>query len=155
MLFVVRPEDHLKVLAALNELLLVPMQFDWGGTEVIFKDAPRYSQTAHQRRDYTRYIVGENGEIANRTPPALSFVSGNVNEHEFAQPRTKNDCARLSASTASTAGSGNDPSSLAAVFSSTSPGVSMPGITVESPGTTGRNAAPPVSPLSLPGVERQ
>ncbi len=65
MLFVVRPEDHLKVLTALNELLLVPMQFDWGGTQVIFKDAPRYSQTAHHRRDYTRYIVGENGEISD------------------------------------------------------------------------------------------
>ncbi len=75
MLFVVRPEDHLKVLAALNELLLVPMQFDWGGTQVIFKDAPRYSQTAHQRRDYTRYIVGENGEIAksDAAGPVIRF----------------------------------------------------------------------------------
>jgi D-glycero-alpha-D-manno-heptose-7-phosphate kinase len=65
MLFVVRPEDHFKVLEALNELLLVPMQFDWGGTQVIFKDAPRYSRTAHHRRDFTRYIVGENGETSD------------------------------------------------------------------------------------------
>jgi D-glycero-alpha-D-manno-heptose-7-phosphate kinase len=64
MLFVVRPEDHMKVLDALNELLLVPMQFDWGGTQIIFKDAPRYSRTAHRRRDFTRYIVGENGETS-------------------------------------------------------------------------------------------
>lgn len=59
MLFVVRPEDQMNVLNALHELLLVPIQFDWTGTQLIFKSVPRYTRTAHQRRDYARYYVGE------------------------------------------------------------------------------------------------
>jgi D-glycero-alpha-D-manno-heptose-7-phosphate kinase len=58
MLFIVRPEDQVNVLTALHELLVVPIQFDWSGTELIFKAVPRYSVTARHRRDYTRYIVG-------------------------------------------------------------------------------------------------
>jgi D-glycero-alpha-D-manno-heptose-7-phosphate kinase len=63
MMFIVRPEDQSKVLSALNELLLVPAQFDWGGTQLIFKSVPRYSQTARHRRDYTRYMVGADGDV--------------------------------------------------------------------------------------------
>jgi hypothetical protein len=55
MLFIVRPEDHVKVLAALRELLVVPIELDRGGTQIIFYDPPRYSRTAHKRRDYQRY----------------------------------------------------------------------------------------------------
>jgi D-glycero-alpha-D-manno-heptose-7-phosphate kinase len=63
MLFIVRPEDHVKVLSALGELLLVPIQFDWTGTQLIFKSVPRYSQTAHYRRDFARYMVGADGTV--------------------------------------------------------------------------------------------
>ncbi len=68
MLFIVRPEDQVQVLSALHELLLVPVQFDWSGAQLIFKDAPRYSRTAHQRRDYTRYIVDGNAAGGERPP---------------------------------------------------------------------------------------
>src|SRR5262249_51860609 len=44
MLFIAPPEDHIRVLSALHELLLVPIQFDWTGTQLIFKSVPRYSQ---------------------------------------------------------------------------------------------------------------
>jgi D-glycero-alpha-D-manno-heptose-7-phosphate kinase len=63
MLFIVRPEDQIKVLSALHELLLVPMQFDATGTQLIFKSVPRYSQTAHYRRDFARYMVGADGTV--------------------------------------------------------------------------------------------
>jgi D-glycero-alpha-D-manno-heptose-7-phosphate kinase len=59
MLFIVRPEDRAKVLMELDELLLVPAQIDWSGTELIFRAVPRYSLTARHRRDYARFIVGE------------------------------------------------------------------------------------------------
>ena len=79
MLFVVRPEDHIQVLNALHELLLVPVQFDWGGTQVLFKTGPTYSRSAHQRRNYARYIIGENRtkEDADRTPlqPSRSTIT--------------------------------------------------------------------------------
>lgn len=57
MLFIVRPEDHGKVLNELHELLVVPMQFDSSGAELIFKSVPRYSRTAHHRRDFARYFT--------------------------------------------------------------------------------------------------
>jgi D-glycero-alpha-D-manno-heptose-7-phosphate kinase len=62
MMFIVRPEHHISVLNALNELLLVPVKLDWGGSQLIFKDVPQYSRTAHERRDYQRYIVGASGK---------------------------------------------------------------------------------------------
>lgn len=61
MLFIVRPEDHRSVLTALKNLLLVPVQFDTNGTEIIFNEEPRYSCTARHRRDYERFIVDHNG----------------------------------------------------------------------------------------------
>jgi D-glycero-alpha-D-manno-heptose-7-phosphate kinase len=67
-LFAVRPQDHPKVLSALSELLVVPVELDRAGTQIIFYDPPRYSRTAHYRRDYRRYDVGNgNGDAA--TPP--------------------------------------------------------------------------------------
>lgn len=60
LLFLVRPADQPRVLEALSELLLVPIQLDWSGTQLIFYDPPQYTRTAQERRDYQRYIV-ENG----------------------------------------------------------------------------------------------
>jgi D-glycero-alpha-D-manno-heptose-7-phosphate kinase len=62
MLFVVPPDDHPKVLSALSELLVVPVEFERSGTQIIFYDPPRYSRTAHKRRDFQRYGVGMAGD---------------------------------------------------------------------------------------------
>lgn len=62
MLFFVRPEDHVKVLTALSELLLVPAQLERSGTQLIFYDPPRYSQTARKRRDFRRYGAERGGK---------------------------------------------------------------------------------------------
>jgi D-glycero-alpha-D-manno-heptose-7-phosphate kinase len=64
MLFFVKPEDHVSVLSALSELLVVPIELDRGGSQIIFYDPPRYSRTAHTRRDYQRHATdGEPGKI--------------------------------------------------------------------------------------------
>lgn len=52
MLFFVKPEDKLKVCDALQNLLLVPFDFDTSGSQIIFYDATQYSQMAMTRRDY-------------------------------------------------------------------------------------------------------
>lgn len=57
-LFIVKPENHPKVLSALSELLVVPTELDRAGTQIIFYDPPRYSRSSHKRRDYQRYGVG-------------------------------------------------------------------------------------------------
>jgi D-glycero-alpha-D-manno-heptose-7-phosphate kinase len=62
MLFFVKPEDHVNVLHALSELLVVPIELDRGGSQIIFYDPPRYSRTAHQRRDYRRYESGDKAD---------------------------------------------------------------------------------------------
>ncbi|HEX2117122.1 MAG TPA: kinase [Alphaproteobacteria bacterium] len=62
MLFFVRPEDHVKVFSALSELLYVPVQLERSGTQLIFYDPPRYSQTAHKRRDFRRYGADQPGK---------------------------------------------------------------------------------------------
>jgi D-glycero-alpha-D-manno-heptose-7-phosphate kinase len=60
MLFV-RPEDHVRVLQALSELLVIPIEFEHAGTQIIFYDPPRYSRTAHHRHDYLRYLSNGDG----------------------------------------------------------------------------------------------
>jgi D-glycero-alpha-D-manno-heptose-7-phosphate kinase len=60
MLFVVRPNDHIKVLSALSELLLVPIKFESSGTQIVFDESPRYSRTAKHKRDFRRFITGSN-----------------------------------------------------------------------------------------------
>jgi D-glycero-alpha-D-manno-heptose-7-phosphate kinase len=62
MLFFVRPQDHVKVLKALSELLLVPAQLERAGTQLIFYDPPRYSHTARKRRDFRRYGAERGGK---------------------------------------------------------------------------------------------
>jgi D-glycero-alpha-D-manno-heptose-7-phosphate kinase len=52
-----RPADHQRILTALSELLVIPVQLDRSGTQIIFYDPPRYSRTAHQRRDYKRHGI--------------------------------------------------------------------------------------------------
>jgi D-glycero-alpha-D-manno-heptose-7-phosphate kinase len=79
MLFIVRPEDHVQVLAALDELLVVPIELDRGGTQIIFYDPPRYSRTAYTRRDYQRYGETGSGDFplldeAQRNPPTVEPV---------------------------------------------------------------------------------
>ncbi|MBI3453597.1 MAG: kinase [Rhodospirillales bacterium] len=61
MLFFVRLEDHPKVLAALSELLVVPIELDDSGTQIIFYDRPRYSRTALAGQRYKRYGIDDNG----------------------------------------------------------------------------------------------
>lgn len=58
MLFIVRPDLHNQVLSALSELLVVPVELDRAGSQIIFYDPPRYSRTAYKRRDYQRYGGG-------------------------------------------------------------------------------------------------
>lgn len=59
MLFFVRPEDHEKVLTALAELLVVPIELERTGTQLIHYDPRHYSQTSRRRRDYRRYTNGD------------------------------------------------------------------------------------------------
>ena len=64
MMFIVRPEHHLQVLSALSELLVVPVEFERTGSQIVFYDPPRYSRTAHTRRDYHRYFADNgNGQL--------------------------------------------------------------------------------------------
>ena len=62
MLFIVRPDLHHQVLSALSELLVVPVELDRAGAQIIFYDPPRYSRSAYKRRDYQRY-GSENGDL--------------------------------------------------------------------------------------------
>ena len=45
MIFFVPPENHLKVLKALDELMVVPVEFENSGSQIIFYNNPRYSRT--------------------------------------------------------------------------------------------------------------
>lgn len=52
MLFFVKPEDKEKVCLALEDLLLVPFDFESHGSQLIFYENAHYSQTSMQRRNY-------------------------------------------------------------------------------------------------------
>lgn len=52
MLFFVKPEDKISVCDALNDLLLVPFDFESSGSQVVFYDQSHYSQSSRTRRDY-------------------------------------------------------------------------------------------------------
>src|SRR3990167_7565718 len=52
MLFFVKPEDKPRVCEALHNLLLVPFEFESGGSQIIFYDKLRHSQMAMTKRDY-------------------------------------------------------------------------------------------------------
>ncbi len=51
-LFFAKPEDHPRILDALKDILLVPFDFEVGGSQIIFYDNLHYSQTAMTRRDF-------------------------------------------------------------------------------------------------------
>lgn len=51
-LFFVKPEDKMQVCDALHDLLLVPFDFESGGSQIIFYDQSQYSQSSRTRRDY-------------------------------------------------------------------------------------------------------
>lgn len=52
MLFFIRPEDRLQVYEALQDLLLVPFQFENTGSQIIFYDNQHYTQMSMTRRDF-------------------------------------------------------------------------------------------------------
>jgi D-glycero-alpha-D-manno-heptose-7-phosphate kinase len=60
MIFFAPPERHAAIIAALDHLLLVPIEFENGGTQIIFYDHEHHSQTALNRRDFVRF--GTNGD---------------------------------------------------------------------------------------------
>ncbi len=49
-----RPEDHRRVLDALPELLLVPIRFEFSGSQIIFCEPETYSRMALTQRDFRR-----------------------------------------------------------------------------------------------------
>lgn len=54
-LFFVEPEKRGAVLDALEELLMVPIQFETGGSQIIFYQPEQYSQTALHEPRFKRY----------------------------------------------------------------------------------------------------
>lgn len=52
MLFFVKPEDKLNVCEALQDILLVPFDFESSGSQIIFYDHLHSNQMAQTRRDY-------------------------------------------------------------------------------------------------------
>lgn len=54
MLIFARPDDKQNVMDALSSLLMVPIEFEYFGTHVIFHQHDRYSRTALSRHDFVR-----------------------------------------------------------------------------------------------------
>jgi len=68
MLFFVEPENKMQVCKALDNLLLVPFEFERSGSQIIFYENTHYSNMAMTRRDY-RHLHDEssnNDLIQNR-----------------------------------------------------------------------------------------
>lgn len=65
MIFYVRPEDRPKVLEALADLLLVPIEFEASGSQIIFYEPDRYSRTVLKGARFRRYAEDANGGGAN------------------------------------------------------------------------------------------
>ncbi len=63
MLFFVKPEDKPKVCDALDDLLLVPFEFENSGSQIVFYDRTQYSQMAMTRRDYVHLRKQEIEEV--------------------------------------------------------------------------------------------
>jgi D-glycero-alpha-D-manno-heptose-7-phosphate kinase len=61
MLFVVPPEKQINVLQKLHELLYVPIQFDFSGSQIIFYHQDQYTRTAmgSQTSQFVRYNAPE------------------------------------------------------------------------------------------------
>ena len=56
MLFFVEPERRQEVLTALEHLLVVPIKFDYSGSQIIFYDPDRYSQTALMGKPFVHHL---------------------------------------------------------------------------------------------------
>jgi D-glycero-alpha-D-manno-heptose-7-phosphate kinase len=52
MLFFIKPENKPQLYDALKDLLLVPFEFENGGSQIIYYDNQRYTMMSMQRRDY-------------------------------------------------------------------------------------------------------
>ncbi len=58
MLFFVKPEDQPKLLDALDNLLLVPFEFETSGSQIVYYDPQVFSQSAFTRRDFMHLTDG-------------------------------------------------------------------------------------------------
>ena len=56
MLFFVPPTQRVKVLAALDHLLAVPIQFESSGSQIIFYDPDHYSRSSLEGRAFSRHL---------------------------------------------------------------------------------------------------
>ncbi len=65
MLFFVKPEDKPKVCEALKDLLLVPFEFESGGSQIIYYDNRQYSLMSAERRDYA-HLQGDKSISAKK-----------------------------------------------------------------------------------------
>ncbi len=52
MLFFAKPENHLRIMQALEDLLWVPFEFESGGSNIVFFDRNSYSRMSLSRRDF-------------------------------------------------------------------------------------------------------
>lgn len=66
MLFFVKPSDQPRVMEALSDLLLVPFEFENGGSQIIYCDQVPYSLSAMHRRDF-RHLQHYEDEKTNTT----------------------------------------------------------------------------------------
>ena len=64
MIFFAPPERQPAIIEALNNLLMVPIEFEHGGSQIIFYDQEHHTQTALKRRDFVRF--GVNGENSSK-----------------------------------------------------------------------------------------
>ncbi len=51
-IFFAKPEHHQKVKEALSDFLWVPFEFEKNGSQIIFRDSPKYSLSSSIRRDF-------------------------------------------------------------------------------------------------------
>lgn len=65
MLFFVKPEDKINVCNALNDLLLVPFEFESSGSQIIFHDHTQYSRMSMTSRHY-RHLRNQHVEEVTR-----------------------------------------------------------------------------------------
>lgn len=72
MLMFVKPEDKINVCNALQDLLLVPFNFENNGSQIIFYDDTHYSQMALARRDYMHLRNTKFDEMAPLTRERLN-----------------------------------------------------------------------------------
>ena len=60
MIFFASPDRHQAIFKALDRLLMVPIEFEHSGSQIIYYDQERYSKMALSQRDFVRF--GANGD---------------------------------------------------------------------------------------------